>query len=102
MHIAIAQSNELSNQWLITAREFYEQNYAAKIAAGQVQVFDFVPPPAADAPKETWDGYHMMMRWSGNAIEITTCKKLADDYYSFEGLSCSGDHRFLVIGLEAF
>ena len=73
------QSTALSKGYMITAAQFVHENYADKIARGEVKVYLYHAPPAPDEV-DAWKWYNITLAEHGNVdeIETVTCE---EEYY---------------------
>ncbi len=105
-----SQSNSLTAEYLITARQFVAEDYVAKIAACECAVYEYLAPPSDSVSElERW-AYREILKRHGNAEPIEHIEKVADGhggYYIMSTftnarggvgrLGVNGDHQLLVI-----
>lgn len=81
------EMNALVDNYLISADEFYSENYQQRILDGLCRVYDYIAPPSANASEDEKKWYGVLLMAFGNGEEIQRLDKITLD---------SGDYGFYV------
>src|SRR5690349_5248441 len=74
-------NNQLAKGYLITPQQFIDDDYAAKIARDECEVFLYHEPPPPDASESEKWAYRQMVQDSGNVTEIVSVSHQGNGYY---------------------
>lgn len=93
--------SEIVGQYLITVKDYVEQGYAAKVANGEVEVFDVMPPPLPNASLHEKLAWERIISLHGNGMLIRKAEKRGEGYYmnsdsKLGRLGVSGEHKLVV------
>ncbi len=91
------QKNEIASQYLITAKQFFDEGYEQKIKDGEVEVFEYNAMPGPEASDEVKHQWATLTEKYGNGLPMTTATKLREGYYDISGFGMDGDHQLLVL-----
>lgn len=99
--IEVSKGTEIVGQYIITVKDYFEQGYAARVANGEIEVFDVMPAPGPDASPSENAAWEYIIATYGNGTLIRKAEKLDEGYYLIGdtengGMGVSGDYKLVV------